>query len=118
MKADHSIPKEGDLYKKLDVEGFTFELVYGYYDEHERPHSPPVVIFPDLETDELYTKDGYRLVTEVQDSCEYFSPAIEDEEGWCGDCMYYSGDHKEIGICRNEDLRQQNFFQEVKENVK
>ncbi len=101
MITNQRIPKEGDLYKKLVIEGHIFELKYGYYEDFERNH-PPVVIFPDLALNPLYTKDGYRLVTQIQDSCEHYTTAKgQEEENWCADCIHFSGEHKEIGICRH-----------------
>lgn len=90
-------PREGALYKALNVGGHNFELCYGYYDESERDRCSPVVIFPDLVTVPRFTTEGRPLVTQIQDPCLHFSPA--GEEHWCGDCRHYSCEQPEIGIC-------------------
>lgn len=92
-------PREGDLYKALTVAGHSFELRYGYYEEQERAYCPPVVIFPDLSSAPLHCEDGHPLVTQIQDPCEHFT-TTQEGEGWCGDCIHFSGEHREIGICR------------------
>ena len=101
---DLSIPKEGELYKTITVAGHSFELRYGYYEEHERDLCSPVVIFPDLSAAPLYSPDGSPLVTQIQDPCEHYTPAPGREESWCGDCAHFHSDHPEIGLCRC-DLR-------------
>lgn len=105
MWAEYPTPREGDLYKALTVEGHVFELRYGYYDERERHVCPPVVIWPDLTDGSKRSLEGCPLVTQVQDSCPYYTPTQGREDHWCGDCVYYSGDHREIGICRCEARR-------------
>lgn len=94
------IPKEGELYKAMTVAGHAFELRYGYYEDHERQVCPPVVVFPDLIAAPLYSEDGYPLVTQIQDPCEHYTIAEGGEEEWCGDCAFFHGEHREIGICR------------------
>lgn len=102
--SDLNIPREGDLYKALTVAGHPFELRYGYYDDQERALCPPVVIFPDLTAAPLYCRDGYPLVTQIQDPCEHYATP-GTKENWCGDCLHFTGDHWEIGICRCPDRK-------------
>lgn len=106
MKDDQLLPKEGDLYKVIKIDGHTFELRYGYYEEYERQNLPPVVIYPDLEKERLYTSDGYRIVSQVQDCCEYYNTEDLPAEEWCSDCIYFNNDEKEIGICRNVNKKE------------
>ena len=96
----HPLPREGDLYKTLTVAGHFFELRYGYYEETERSHCPPVVIFPDLIANPRFCEKGHPLVTQIQDPCKHYVTASGGDENWCGDCAYFHSDHKEIGICR------------------
>lgn len=98
-------PREGDLYKRLEVAGHHFELRYGYYEDHERQLCPPVVIFPNLHDAPRYTADGYPLVTQVQDPCEHYCAIDDQESNWCSDCAHYSGEYREISICRCEHRR-------------
>lgn len=100
MWAEPLIPNEGDLYKAFSVCGHEFELRYGYYEEHERSICPPVVIWPDLSDGEKRSAEGFPLVTQVQDPCEHYTPREGREDNWCGDCVYYTGEHREIGVCR------------------
>lgn len=100
MWADLTIPKEGDLYRHLTVGGHDFPLRYGYYDEQERNIYPPVVILPDLTDGSLRCPEGYPLVTQVQDPCPYYTTVQPPEDNWCGDCIHFTGEHREIGICK------------------
>lgn len=100
MLSDFKYPKEGELYKRLTVDGHSFELRYGYYDDRERTICPPVVIFPDLRSDPRYTRGGQPLVTQVQDACKYYHSTEGPAEGWCGDCDHFEAEQPEIGICQ------------------
>lgn len=102
MFTDPATPREGDLYKQISIAGHTFELRYGYYEEHERALCPPVVVFPDLLSKTVYCPEGFPLVTQIQDTCKYYSNTSHFPENWCGDCTYFFGEHPEIGICRCE----------------
>ena len=100
------IPIEGQLYKVIHVDEHRFELRYGYNEEFEREHCHPVVVFPDLEKNPLYTQDGYPVVTAVQEPCLHYTvPEHQKPEGWCADCVYYPGLHQEVGICRCDARR-------------
>lgn len=105
MFNDPTLPREGDLYKRITVAGHTFELRYGYYEDHERQLCPPVVIFPDLTASNIYCPEGYPLVTQIQDPCEHYKNNTGYPENWCGDCDHFSGEHPEIGICRCEQQK-------------
>ena len=102
------IPAEGQLYKIVQIDGHMFELRYGYHEDFEREHCHPVVLFPDLENEPMFTQDGYRIVTAVQEPCRYYTvPAEQVPEQWCADCVYYPDVHQEIGICRSEEQREE-----------
>lgn len=105
MFIDPALPREGDLYKRITVAGHTFELRYGYYEERERDICPPVVIFPDLVTYPAYCPDDFPLVTQIQDACECYINSNGSPENWCGDCLHFSGQNPEIGICRCEQQK-------------
>lgn len=105
--SDHMIPKDGQLYKAFTVGGHPFELRYGYYDEWEQSLCPPVVIFPDLHAAPLYCGEGYPLVTQIQDICHHYVAANGEDDDWCGGCIHFSGEHREIGICRCEDRKKE-----------
>lgn len=100
MMMDPWIPREGELYKIITVAGHSFELKYGYYEEYERVAGPPVVVFPNLIASPKYSPEGYPLVTQIQDPCQYFKLAPGREEHWCGDCEHFVGAHPEIGECQ------------------
>ena len=100
MFGDPVAPREGDLYKRITVAGHSFELRYGYYEEHERALWPPVVIFPDLSASSVYSAEGFLLVTQIQDACEHYLNPGDLPENWCGDCLYYQSEHPEIGVCQ------------------
>lgn len=98
-------PREGDLYKTITIAGHSFELRYGYYEDHERSLCPPVVIFPDLVSHPRFCPHGQPLVTQIQDPCEHYTTASGGEENWCGDCAHFCSDHREIGICTQPEKR-------------
>ncbi|MBE6639529.1 MAG: hypothetical protein E7616_08815 [Ruminococcaceae bacterium] len=105
MSAIHALPKEGDLYKTVKIEEHTFELRFGFYEDFERNNGDPVVIYPDLNQNKLYTKDGRRIVTAIQDPCEYYTvPNRSACNGCCSDCAYFSDPEDEIGICSHSGL--------------
>ena len=98
-------PREGDLYRIITVEGHRFELRYGYYAEFERG-GDPVVIYPNLMKERLYTSDGKMLACSVQEPCEhYLVPYGKEKNDCCDDCIYYSEPRDEISICLCEQNR-------------
>lgn len=95
------LTREGDIYDIVCIGGHSFTICYGYYDAAEREVTDPVPIYPCFVTNPKYTHDGYPLVTRVQDACEYYTCAENQEgDGWCADCIHCSTEHEEIGICR------------------
>lgn len=100
------IPREGELYAVVKLEDHTFELRYGYYEERERNGGEPCVIYPDLEAEPLYTRDGYRIVSAIQSVCpHYAAPEGRTEEDSCYTCSYFPSIKDEIGICRCKKMR-------------
>lgn len=92
--------REGDLYKVIEVDGNTFKILYGYYEESERDKVEPLPVFPDLKKNPVYTADGKPIVTAIQEPCEYYAPINrERSEEWCGDCISYLNTENEISIC-------------------
>ncbi len=99
------VKPEGMIYKRLTVGGHEFVLRYGYYDEHDRQHTSPVVVYPDFGEHPRHSPEGFPLVTQIQDPCPYYRTAEGREERWCGDCLWFSGEHREIGVCLNGNNR-------------
>ncbi len=96
----NSPPKEGDIYKVIHIDGYAFELRYGYYEEYERKTGEPVVLYPDL-TRRIYTADGYPIVTAIQEPCSYYK--VSNHKTWnesCVDCIHYSPPGDDIGVCK------------------
>lgn len=94
-------PREGEIYKIITVAGHHFTIRYGYYTDDERMSQEPIPIFPCFESQPLYCKDGFPLVTRIQDSCEhYLVQEGRDGDGWCADCVYYPDEHADIGVCQ------------------
>ena len=101
METRSPYPKEGQLFKTLLIDGHIFELRYGYYADFERKSGEPVIIYPDLIDKPLYTNQGQRIVTAIQDPCKHYRVSnnkIRDES--CSDCLYYATPESEIGICQ------------------
>lgn len=109
MESTVPVPVEGQLYKVIHIDEHRFELRYGYNEDFERASGHPVVLFPDLGKNPVHTRDGYPVVTAVQEPCRYYTvPEDRLPEQWCADCVYYPGIHQEVGICRCEMRRQRN----------
>ena len=103
-RRNEMIPKEGDVYKIVEVFGKRFELRYGYYEEYERSRGdPPIPIYPDFKDTPLHTDEGYPFVTQMQELCEYGESSFED--GVCADCRYYRDGEELIGVCLLEKNR-------------
>ena len=99
--------KEGDVYKTVTAGGHTFILRYGYYEDYERAAGEPVVVYPDLELNRMYSTEGYRLVTAIQDVCVcYEGKNRASEDACCSECVYYPNTHACIDICTCEQNRQ------------
>lgn len=92
-------PKEGDLYKVIDLHGKTFEIRYGYYEEIDRKYEP-MEIYPDFLQNPVYTKDDYPFVTHMQEACRYFRRKSEEPERDCGNCKYMERGEELIAVCR------------------
>ncbi len=100
--------QEGQLYKSIRIEEHQFDLYYGYNEEFERESTQPVVIFPDLAENPVYTRSGSPIVTAVQDPCRHYTvPKGKIPEEWCADCIHYPDVHQEIGICSCREFRRQ-----------
>lgn len=106
MMNSNAPPKEGDIYKVVKVDEYTFELRFGYYEDFERAFGEPVVVYPDLTKRRLYTKDGYPIVTAIQEVCSYYEvPEHKARDECCSDCIHYSHTDDEIGICKSKQSR-------------
>ena len=64
-------PKEGDLYREIELWGRSFEIRYGYYEEIDRQYDP-MEIYPDFLQNPVYTEEGYPFVTLMQEPCQHF----------------------------------------------
>ena len=95
--------RDGDVYKTITVQGVTFELKYGYYEEYEKSHSEPVPIYPDFRREPRHTEDGHPFVTAMQDTCEGFRG--EDCSLGCYACRHFKEGEDLIGICLSADRR-------------
>jgi len=97
----NSIPKEGDLYKILNIGKSSFIIRYGYYSEEERSFGEPIPILPDFTRDPEYDSNGFALATYIQDACPHYRPRDGiSGDGWCSDCIYYPDPKAEIDVCQ------------------
>jgi len=96
------VPKEGELYKKVNLFGKSFELYYGYYEEFERfgKYNDPIPIYPDFKQAPLYTDDGTPFVTAMQDPCENYQGMEEGD--CCSSCIYFRQYEELFGLCSCE----------------
>ena len=97
---EKDVPKEGDLYARIEHEGRTFELYYGYYEECDRqnPMVHPVPLYPNFVEHPQYDNEGYPFATEMQDACRYYEgkPGKYND---CAECQYYLHGDELLGIC-------------------
>ena len=101
-----NVIREGDVFRNIVVDGKSFEIRYGYYENYERDAGDPIPIYPDFYDSPTFGRSGLRIVSAIQQACEAFTPKCNgcEKEGDCGFCKYYAenqaGDM--IGICQNE----------------
>lgn len=102
-----TIPKEGDLYAAVQIEHHRFEIRYGYYEEFERASGEPVAVYPDLAKNPVYTKDGFSIVTAIQETCKHYNSAENKKpEDYCYTCRFYEKPQDEISVCKCQARRE------------
>ena len=109
MHEEREDAKEGELYKIAHVFDETFELRYGYYDDIDRngKYSDPIPIYPDFTATPVYTKEGFRFSTSMQDACEHYSGRADRDS--CASCIYFKEGEDLIGLCLcKENMRSAN----------
>ena len=113
-RVERPAPKEGDLYKKVEILGRTFVLRYGYYEEFERygRYNEPMPIYPNFVQNPVYTADGTPFTTEMQDVCSHYKG--EEGEDSCAACGYFRRIEDLFGICTCPQNRQQTKKEEMK----
>ena len=92
--------REGDIYEVLSVDGRTFEIRYGYYEDFERDGSAPIPIYPDLEKSPVYGESSKYIVTFMQEPCTHYEPRVENAEPYCGCCKHYPNNKQMINACQ------------------
>ena len=97
---DRKIPKEGDLFKIIELHGKRFEIRYGFYEEKDRHIwlAEPIPCYPDFILQPQHTDEGYPFVTAIQDVCSHFT-GQQDANSTCGDCAAYQHGDELLGIC-------------------
>lgn len=100
QNAAQKIPKEGELFKVIQLYGKTFEIRYGFYEECDRhnPYAEPTEIYPDFIKQPQYTDNGIPFVTAIQDPCEGFI-GKRDENSTCEECGFYQHGEELLGVC-------------------
>lgn len=93
-------PKEGDLYKIIQIHGKTFEIRYGFYEECDRNNqfAEPIEIYPDFIKQPQYTDAGIPFITAIQTPCRHFS-GKRDTNSVCEECAYYQHGDEMLGLC-------------------
>ncbi len=109
-----SSPKEGDLFKIIEIYGKRFEIRYGFYEESDRNSrfAEPIEIYPDFIREPQYTEEGVPFVTAIQMPCRHFG-GERDENSTCEECSFYQHCEEMLGICscpenKKEDRQWQN----------
>ena len=95
-----SVPKEGDLFKIIQLHGKTFEIRYGFYEECDRhtQYAEPMEIYPNFIKEPQYTDEGIPFVTAIQIPCDYYYGKLTDNST-CEECSYYRPGEELLGIC-------------------
>lgn len=95
------VPKEGDLYKEVNIAGKIFRLLYGYYEtfERESPFNEPMPIYPDFLKEPHYTADGTPIVTAMQNVCEHYC-GKDNEDSSCSECAFFEKSEELFGLCQ------------------
>lgn len=98
------VPKEGELYRVINMAGKTFPLYYGYYEDFEREHHEPMPIYPDFIKNPVYIENGMPIVTAMQDACRHLigPPGAET----CHECAHFQQAEELFGLCRCIQNRQ------------
>jgi len=97
--------KEGDMYKVITLCGEEFEIRYGYYENADRlgKYNDPIPIYPNLLDNPQYNNEGYRFVTEMQDTCKYFKGKLLVDI--CCGCKHFQKGDDLIGICKCRSMK-------------
>ncbi len=96
-------PKEGNLYKTLNVLNKIFHIYYGYNSNSERELWDPSPIYPNFLKEPQYTDCGKPYTRADQDVCEHHSPKKNASgEMWCNDCKHFQQGEELIGVCKCE----------------
>ena len=106
IKQTPAAPKEGELFKIIEIHGKTFEIRYGFYEEGDRhtQYAEPMEIYPDFVKEPEYTDCGRPFITAIQVPCESFS-GEKDENSSCADCYFYEQGEELLGVCNCPDNR-------------
>lgn len=103
-----NIPKEGELFKIIELHGRIFEIRYGFYEESDRHNrfAEPVEIYPDFIKHPQYTDEGIPFITAIQTPCPYFRGS-RDENSTCEECAYYQHCEELLALCGCPQNRKQ-----------
>ncbi len=99
INAKPPTPKEGDLFKIIELHGRAFEIRYGYYEEIDRQFEP-MEIYPDFIKNPVYTNDDFPFVTLMQSPCDHYIKKGKDSERDCSTCKYMERGDELIAVCR------------------
>ena len=93
-------PREGELFKIINIHGKIFEIKYGFYEDCDRynRYAEPMEIYPDFIKEPQYTQDGIPFVTAMQLPCSDFK-GKNDENSTCEECLFYKHCEELLGIC-------------------
>lgn len=94
------VPREGELYKRIEFEETVFEIRYGFYEERDRhsQYAEPMEIYPDFLKEPQYTREGIPFATAFQNPCEYFGGNL-NENSTCEECASYRQVEELLGLC-------------------
>ena len=99
--------RDGDLYRRIKINGREIEIRYGYYADYERGRQEPLPIYPNFIAEPMYTDDGYLLATAMQDVCDRFEGG--DPEMGCFSCKFFLPKEDFLGICTNDEKKKWNI---------
>ena len=100
VKYTHSVPKEGEIFKIIHLNGKLFEIRYGFYEERDRytPYAEPIPIYPNFLATPQFDENGIPFVTAMQSPCLRFI-GMKTEDSGCADCSWYCHGEELLGTC-------------------
>ena len=93
--------RDGDFYKRIEIEGVIFDVYYGYESDLERKRGwEPTPQYPDFTLTPKHTSKGKPFTVAYGCPCDYYTPIDKDlDDEWCANCVHFDKREEFIGLC-------------------